>query len=294
MAPFKERAARKTSLAAMLLLATALTGCGTVVLTDGSSLSRQDHIAVKSDAIVSDARLYVDPSALARVRTVRIVPTTFTAEVGGGALLTSDERRLAANAADRAMCYELSLRYDVVTTPDADLTVRSHVTRVETTDLGGAGASIGLSLGTTAASLAGVAATRTLGPVPTPRLPIGLGSLTVEAEALDRGARQVAALIWGGAANSFTSLPRYSRVSDAYDQAGEFGQDFGFLLATGEDPFKAPNYIPNWDRIRVTTLGDAPLDPDCEAFGRAPGVDGAIFDYIGLPPEYADKGPANR
>ncbi len=41
----------------------------------------------------------------------------------------------------------------------------------------------------------------------------------------------------------------------------------------------------------MTTLGEAPLDPDCEAFGRAPGIDGILGDYVGLPPEYTDKGP---
>jgi len=123
-------------------------------------------------------------------------------------------------------------------------------------------------------------------------VPIGLGSLTVEAEALDRRREQRAAMVWGGAANSFTSQPRFSQASDAYDLAGEFGQDFGYMLATGEDPFTAPNTLPTWDRIRITTLGEAPLDPDCEAFGRAPGIDGMLGDYIGLPPEYTDKGPA--
>jgi hypothetical protein len=75
------------------------------------------------------------------------------------------------------------------------------------------------------------------------------------------------------------------------DLAGEFGQDFGTLLVTGRDPFKEPLAIPSWDRIRVTTLGEAPLDPDCEQFGRAPGIDGMVGDYLGLPPEWTDKGP---
>jgi len=34
-----------------------------------------------------------------------------------------------------------------------------------------------------------------------------------------------------------------------------------------------------WDRIRVTILGEAPLDPDCEAFGRAPGIDGIAGEH---------------
>ena len=49
----------------------------------------------------------------------------------GAFALTPVERRLIANAADRALCYELSLRYDVVSGRKADLTVRSAVTRVD-------------------------------------------------------------------------------------------------------------------------------------------------------------------
>ena len=72
-----------------------------------------------------------DQAALARTRTVPIIPTVFEADAPGASVLTPLERRLAANVADRAMCYELSLKYDVVSTPDADLTVRSRVTRVD-------------------------------------------------------------------------------------------------------------------------------------------------------------------
>jgi hypothetical protein len=223
---------------------------------------------------------------------VRIIPTSFPAEVLGSGPLTAADRRLIANAADRALCYDLSLRYDIVTSRDADLTVRAQVTHVEPTNLIGAGGTIAGSAAVSIASQLGVGFADGIGRIPIPRLPIGLGSLTVEAEALDRRHQQRAAMVWGGAANSFTSQPRFAASSDPYDLAGEFGQDFGYFMARGEDPFLAPNTLPTWDRIRVTILGEAPLDPDCEAFGRAPGIDGIAADYIGLPPEYADKGPA--
>lgn len=271
-----------------LVLATA--GCGEVVLTQSGALTRYDRLA-SSDEITSDARLFVDRAAIARTRTVRIIPAVFPADAPGAGILTAEERRLAANVADRAMCYDLSLKYDVVSGPNADLTIRSRVTRVVPTGLVGAGSTIGLSAAVTIAGQVGVEAAQGIGRIPIPRVPIGLGSLTVEAEALDRRGRQRAAMVWGGAANSFTSQPRFSRISDAYDMAGDFGQDFGFLIATGRDPFKSPYYIPNWKRIRVTMLGEAPPDPDCAAFGRAPGIDGMITDYFGLPPDIADKGP---
>ncbi|MDP4023126.1 DUF3313 domain-containing protein [Methylobacterium sp. NEAU 140] len=286
------RAKRRTALriAAAAAMLSTVAACGTVLINETGSLTRYDRLN-RSTAIASESRLYVDKPALGRVRTVRIIPTAFPATVAGAGPLTPQERRIVANAADRALCYDLSLRYDIVTSRDADLTVRAQVTRVDTTDLLGAGATIAGSAAVTVASQIGVGFAEGIGRIPIPRVPIGLGSLTVEAEALDRRREQRAAMVWGGAANSFTSQPRFSRASDAYDLAGEFGQDFGYLLATGDDPFTAPNFLPTWDRIRVTVLGEAPLDPDCEAFGRAPGIDGIIGDYIGLPPEFTDKGP---
>jgi len=267
-----------------------LTGCGDVVLTDGRTLTRADQF-VTSDAVASESKLFIDPTLPQTVRTVRIVPTVFTEAVSGPGL-NAVERRLVANAADRALCYDLSLRYDIVSSGPADLTVRSAITRIDLTNVPAAGATVAASTAISVAGQVGVGFANSIGKIPVPRVPIGLGSLTIEAEAIDARKRQRAAMIWGGASNAFTNQARFSAASDAYDLAGEFGQDFGYFMARGEDPFLAPNTLPTWDRIRVTILGEAPLDPDCEAFGRAPGIDGIAADYIGLPPEYTDKGPA--
>ncbi|MCC0806640.1 DUF3313 domain-containing protein [Methylobacterium sp. W2] len=264
-------------------------GCGTVILNESGSLTRYDRLNGSTE-VATGAKLYAEPQTLAATRTVRIVPATFPESISGPGL-NSVERRLIANAADRALCYELSLRYDVVSTKKADLTIRSAVTRVELTNVPAAGATIATSAGITIASQVGVGFATAVGRVPIPRIPIGLGSITIEAEALDSRHQQRAAMIWGGGANAFTNQARFSAAGDAYDLAGEFGQDFGTLLVTGRDPFKEPVAIPSWNRIRITTLGEAPLDPDCEQFGRAPGIDGMVGDYIGLPPEWTDKGP---
>ncbi|WP_375410399.1 DUF3313 domain-containing protein [uncultured Methylobacterium sp.] len=271
-----------------LSLLALLAGCGTILLNETGSLTRYDRLTASSES-TTRTKLYVDPGALAAARTVRIIPTQFPQAVSGSSL-TEGERRLIANAADRALCYELSLRYDVVSSKRADLTVRAVVTRVASTDVPAAGATIATSAGISIASQLGVGFASTVGRVPVPRVPIGLGALTVEAEALDGRREQRAAMVWGGAANAFTNQARFSPASDAYDLAGEFGQDFGGFVATGIDPFKAPYALPNANRIRVTVLGERPLDPDCERFGRAPGVDGIIGDYIGLPPDWTDKG----
>ncbi|WP_232630013.1 DUF3313 domain-containing protein [Methylobacterium sp. Leaf118] len=266
-----------------------LAGCGDVVLTDGRSLSRSDQF-MSTDAVASEAKLFIDPTLLSTVRTVRIVPTAFQETVSGPGL-NPVERRLIANAADRALCYDLSLRYDIVSSGRADLTVRAAITRIDLTNVPAAGATIAASTALSIAGQVGVGFANTIGKVPVPRVPIGLGSLTIEAEALDIRNRQRAAMIWGGAANAFTNQARFSAASDAYDLAGEFGQDFGSYLATGKDPFRGELQIPTYDRVRITTLGEAPLDPDCEAFGRAPGIDGILADSIGLPPDWTDRGP---
>ncbi|MCP1537885.1 DUF3313 domain-containing protein [Methylorubrum extorquens] len=277
----------RLALAAALLAG--LAGCGDVVLTDGDALSRRDQF-VASDAVASESKLFIDPTLPQTVRTVRIVPTVFSEAVSGPGL-SPVERRLIANAADRALCYDLSLRYDVVSSGRADLTVRSAITRVDLTNIPASGATVAATTAISVAGQVGIGFANTLGRVPVPRLPIGLGSLTIESEALDARNRQRAAMIWAGAANSFTNQARFSAASDAYDLAGEFGQDFGSYLATGKDPFKGELQLPTYDRIRITTLGEAPLDPDCEAFGRAPGFDGILGDMVGLPPEWTDKGP---
>ncbi|SFL02978.1 DUF3313 domain-containing protein [Methylorubrum salsuginis] len=289
---------RSSLRAARLGLATAtvagalglLTGCGDVVLTDGRTLTRADQF-VTSDAVASESKLFIDPTLPQTVRTVRIVPTVFTEAVSGPGL-NAVERRLVANAADRALCYDLSLRYDIVSSGPADLTVRSAITRIDLTNVPASGATIAASTAISVAGQVGVGFANSIGKIPVPRVPIGLGSLTIEAEAIDARKRQRAAMIWGGASNAFTNQARFSAASDAYDLAGEFGQDFGSYLATTKDPFRGEMQIPTYDRIRVTTLGEAPLDPDCNAFGRAPGIDGILADMIGLPPEWTDKGPA--
>jgi hypothetical protein len=209
-------------------------GCGTVILNESGSLTRYDRLNGSTE-VATGAKLYADQPTLAATRTVRIIPAAFPESISGPGL-NSVERRLIANAADRALCYELSLRYDVVSTKKADLTIRSAVTRVELTNVPAAGATIATSAGITVASQLGVGFATAVGRVPIPRIPIGLGSITIEAEALDSRHQQRAAMIWGGGANAFTNQARFSAAGDAYDLAGEFGQDFGTLLVTAVDP----------------------------------------------------------
>jgi Protein of unknown function (DUF3313) len=270
------------SLLAFLLvmaIAVSLSGCASAPLTRSGALSSYDNMT-PSDGLLAKSLVRVSKDDVLAARTVRIVPTAFAQ--AASPTLSREQRMLVANAIDRAVCIGLSERFQVVA-PDqpADLTTSVLVTQAAPTDEVAAGASKVVSV---VPSALGV-------PAPVPRLPIGLGSLTLEAEAKDRAGRQQAAMIWARGANSFTNSPTLSRAGDAYDLAGSFAGDFSQLLITGASPFGKTPSLPSLDKI-ASSLGGKPKYDTCEAFGRDPGVVGMVAGRLGLPPEWSDKGAA--
>ncbi|KRQ89354.1 hypothetical protein CQ10_41015 [Bradyrhizobium valentinum] len=266
---------------AMLAIVSLLPGCATAPLVQGGGLSSYDGLK-PSDGKVTKSRLVVKKEQLAAAKTLNIAPTAFPPHVAP--TLSNEQRGLVANAVSRALCVSLSDRYKVVT-PDvpADITVRAAVTRATETDEVAAGISAATSIG--------VSFVDTSVPIPVPRIPIGLGDLSIEAEAVDRSGKQQAAMVWGRGATAFFSTPRASKASDAYDLAGAFGDDFANLLNKGESPFEGVGIdIPSWDKIG-SKMGLAPKYAACENYGRAPGIAGLVGGKLGLPPEWTDDGP---
>jgi hypothetical protein len=259
---------------------TLLVGCASAPLTPGSSLSSQAELS-QSDGMITKSRLRVNKQAVLAAKTVSILPTTFSPSAAPK--LTDKQRALVANAVSRAMCISLSDRFQVVSmdTP-ADLTVRTVVTHATETNEVAAGVSAAANIGSSFIDV-GV-------PVPVPRLPIGLGSLNIEAEAFDRDGRQQAAMVWGRGATVLFSSPKASKASDAYDLSSNFGDDFAKLLVKGKSPFGGfdPS-LPSLQKIN-STIGLKPKYAACEVFGRAPGLGGFLGDQLGLPPEWTDKG----
>lgn len=257
-----------------------LTGCAAAPLDQAGSLSSYDGL-VPADGVLTHARLRVSKDDVLAAKTARIVPTVF-AETAGGAALSDKQRGLITNALDRSLCLGLSERFTVVAPSDtADLTVHAVITHVLPTDAAVAGVSKVASVAPSIL-LPGV-------PVPVPRIPIGLGSLSVEAEARDRNGSQKAAMIWGLGANSFTSAPRVSSDADAYELAAAFSGDFSKLLVTGTSPMGKLPSLPSMQRIG-TFFGAAPKDAACATFGRDPGLVGLLANRIGTPPDWADSG----
>jgi len=260
-----------------------LPGCATAPLVQGAGLSSYDGL-VASDGKITKSRLQVRKEQVIAARTVSVLPTAFPAAVAP--TLSDEQRAVVANAVSRSLCVSLSDRFNVVT-PDvpADLTVRAAVTQSKPTDEVAAGLSVAASIGSKFVDFG------TSVPIPIPRIPIGLGDLSIEAEAIDASGRQQAAMLWGRGATVFFSSPKISKASDAYDLAGEFGADFAKLLIKGESPFETTGVdMPSWQKLN-SAMGLAPKYAACESFGRSPGLVGLVGGKIGVPPEWTDSGP---
>jgi hypothetical protein len=278
---------RPAALTGLLLLS----GCASVPLEQGGSLSSYQDLA-QSDGLITRARVRVAKDEILAAGTLRLVPTSFAA-AAVDANLSEAQRKLVANAIDRSLCIGLSDRFRILSPAQpADLTVRAVITRIVPTDTTAAAASNAISLATTVVTATGVVTA----PIPSLRLPIGLGGLALEVEALDRTGAQKAAMIWARGATAFAGRPRVATNGDAYDLAASFGDDFSQLMVTGTSPFgKLPSLPspPSLQRLQ-SLLGGAPKESPCEAFGRSPGVPGLIGGAIGLPPDWTDKGAAQQ
>jgi hypothetical protein len=259
---------------AMTLL---LSGCATAPMTPGGTLTSTDALT-PSNGVLAKSLIHVSKDEVLAARTVRISPAVFAPSASPQ--LSDKQRTLVANAINRTLCMGLSERFQVVGPGQpADLATHVSITQATPTDEVAAGTSKVVSV---VPAVLGV-------PAPVPRLPVGLGSLTVEAEAQDRAGKQQAAMIWARGANSFTNSPTVSTAGDAYDLAKSFSADFSQMLVTGVTPFGHAPDLPSFDKIGAS-LGGRPKYAACEVFGRDPGVTGMVADRLGMPPEWSDKG----
>jgi hypothetical protein len=276
-------------MATMTSLALALAGCATAPLDRAGSLRSYDRLS-EADGLITKAQIRASKKDLLAAKTVRIAPATFPARAG--VPLNEKERALVANAISRELCLRLSEKLRIVASDDdADLTIVATVTHATPTSETAAGASKAAAVAKTVA-LPGV-------PVPVPRLPVGLGSLSVEAEARDFAGFQKAAMVWARGANAITNSPRIANEGDAYDLASDFGADFSKLVLTGESPFGGLPALPPVESVGPR-FGGAPKYVACEQFGRFPGVTGFVGQQLGMPPSWTDSGakpqpmPANE
>ncbi len=268
-------------LIAPALLVLSLGGCAAVPLERANSLASYDSLT-SNNGRMTKANYRVASTDLASTRTIYIEPT----KVSGSAALSvrkSSDQALVANVINRALCVGVSDRFVVVERKeDADLVVHATITRIVPTNATVAALSTATSLGA-----------NFVVPVPVPRLPLGLGGLSVEAEATTRDGKQVGAMVWAKGANFVTTSARVSQIGDAYSLAASFGSDFSKMLITGKTPFKGLPKIPSAQRIK-SGLGGKPKYPACEKFGRSPGLVDFAASQVGMPPSWTDKQPPTQ
>lgn len=268
LAGMTRQVARGCAVVPFLLLA----ACASAPTTRTGSLTTYEGLT-PSDGVQTKSHLRVNKQNVLAARTVRITPTRFARGVGSG--LSDKDRALVANRIDYALCKGLRRRLDVVDPmAAADLSVQATITHLRTTNKVAAGASV--VVGFIPSALSSV-------PGLSPRVPFGLGSLTIEAEALNPAGTQEAAIVWSRGASYVLSSATVSDVGDAYELASNFGGDFSEVLTTGETPFGG---MPKIDLPKFGGKKDA----DCDAYGRGSGFMGLVGGNFGMPPGWTDKG----
>ncbi|QCM13306.1 DUF3313 domain-containing protein [Agrobacterium tumefaciens] len=275
--PSGDKTARSRNIAfATLPFAIIMSGCTSVPLKEGGTLTSYAQLSPAKGKFTK-SRIFVDAKGLAAVKTVAIVPTTFS--FAAAARVTSEkDRTLVSNALDRAVCVALSDKYRIAALGQpADMTVRTVITDLVPTDKTMAGVSTAVSLGSNFVL-----------PVGVPRLPVGLGGLAVEAEAVDNAGVQRAAAVWSKGANSFTDSARVSQIGDAYGLAADFANHFARILVTGKESEGLDMSLPSGHRIK-SALGGKPKYAECDAYGRSRGLQGMVADQFGAPPEWTEK-----
>ncbi|HEV7309518.1 DUF3313 domain-containing protein [Ensifer sp.] len=261
---------------AMVPLLAGLAACQSADLSETGSLSSyKDFVA--SDGLVTKTKYRVDAASLKTVKTVHVIPTTFASNAGLDKL-GEPQKKLVATAIDRQLCEALSANYDIVpVSKPADMAVRSVVSKVKATN----------------AVVAGVSTvTSAVAPVPVPRIPIGLGSLAMEAEAFDPKGKQIAGLTWARGANIITNGSRASTAADAFELSGDFAEDFSALLEKSGDPMTSGFELPSMKNVSNSVayaVTGKPTDPDCAVFGKGSGLGGIAGGALGLPPEWSEK-----
>lgn len=277
-----DRPARRRSMVALLLTtAIAASGCTSVPIKESGALTSYSKLGPAKGKL-GKKRIFVEGQELVRVKTVRIIPTSFSFDAASR-IKSQADRFLVSNAMDRALCVALSDKYQLVPSGrPADLTVRSVVTDIVPTNKGVAAAATIASVG------GGFAIPSNIPLVGIPRIPFGLGGLAVEAEATDSSNVQRAAMMWSRGANFIQDKPRYSEVGDAYGLASKFASDFSRVLTTGKEPKMLDISVPSRHRLK-SWLGGRHKYTACEAFGRAPGLVGKVAGNYGLPPQWTEK-----
>jgi hypothetical protein len=213
-----------------------LAACATPGKPSGQ-LSSYEGLSTRDGAVRTGLSERRTTAPADRVRRVAIEPTRI---VPGPKTdwLSDGERELLRRETDAQLCFELTERFELTTSPaEADARVRALITRVKPTG----------RFGSTVSAASGFFIPGPIGL----RVPGALGGLGAEAEMVDRDGKQLAALVWNRNATTVgTDNPSLSRLGDAL----QFVEPFADAAAAAATP----------KGLKSRRIGEA--DP-CAAYG---------------------------
>lgn len=208
----------------ILLAGSSLAACQTAPGDYSGFLSSYDGLTTRTDTLRASIRERRDDVAVAGLESIYIEPAVMLA--GADTALSPAERIQILREVDRQVCYEVSERFSMATTPAGSARLRVGVTDV-------------IPTGQAASGISAVANAFIPGPG-TLRVPGSTGGLAAEAELLGADGRQLAALAWARNANVVgTDTPSLSRVGDAMQLAKPFGDAVREVVSEPKRPSRS-------------------------------------------------------
>lgn len=195
-------------------------GCAAAPDGQGGFLSSYERLA-EQDSLRAEVSSWRDETALSGRSRVSVAPTVLAPEAA--AALPRELGETVRREVDRQLCLELSERFEMVPAPDGPdvVLVRAAITGIAATSV--------------AASLLSAATSRAIPGPGAVRVPLGLGGLAAEAEALDASTgAQLAAMVWSRRAQVVMDRGSLSPAGDAHQMAEPFGDAVGALVYAGD------------------------------------------------------------
>ena len=212
------------------LLGLMASACSTLPEPPSGFLASYEGLSERDDTLRASVLQRRDDALVQSLSDLHIEPAVLGPSVGTG--LSPDDQSLVLGEIDRQVCYELSKRFTLVSTPSpTSARVRLAATRISPTGQAGSVA-------------AAVASQFIPGPIGL-RAPGSTGGLAAEAELLTPDGRQAAALIFARNATVVgTDNPSLSRVGDAHQLASVFAD---LLADSFTPPDRKPQAVPDPD-----------------------------------------------
>jgi len=208
----------------LLLAGSSLSACQTAPGEFSGFLSSYDGLVTRTDTLRASIRERRDDTALSGLESLYIEPAVMLS--GADRALNPAERAQILREVDRQVCYEVSERFSLATTPIGSARLRVGIADV-------------IPTGQAASGVSAVANAFIPGPG-TLRVPGSTGGLAAEAELLGPDGRQLAALAWARNANVVgTDTPSLSRVGDAMQLAKPFGNAVREVVSEPKRPARA-------------------------------------------------------